>query len=91
MLLFFGKAMDPAAVAELHETLVAVKVDRLARNIKRGLAAGARAAPTPGRWVTRPMGPFSAIAAAMTGRRHKRNGPCPCGSGRKFKRCCLTK
>lgn len=21
----------------------------------------------------------------------KRNGPCPCGSGKKFKKCCLTK
>jgi len=31
------------------------------------------------------------LALAQTGgRRVGRNDPCPCGSGRKFKRCCLV-
>lgn len=32
----------------------------------------------------------SALALFGTSRRVSRNQPCPCGSGRKFKRCCAT-
>ncbi len=43
-----------------------------------------------GRWVyTRPLreGPAPVRAAAKVGR----NDPCPCGSGKKYKHCCLGK
>ena len=32
----------------------------------------------------------AAEAVAARGSRVRRNEPCPCGSGKKFKRCCLA-
>ncbi len=50
-------------------------LERRARHIERAAAAGQKAA---------------AIAAIRAGRlKVGRNDPCPCGSGRKFKKCCL--
>ena len=36
--------------------------------------------------LPRSMDPFTEVFAAKTGR----NDPCPCGSGKKFKKCCLN-
>jgi hypothetical protein len=41
--------------------------------------------------MRRPVGQVSNLPAGNGGlktRRYRPNGPCPCGSGRKFKRCC---
>jgi hypothetical protein len=35
--------------------------------------------------------PTEANVDSTTGRRVGRNEPCPCGSGRKYKHCCLAK
>jgi hypothetical protein len=40
------------------------------------LLSGTRPDPTPVRWPAKKIG---------------RNDPCPCGSGKKYKKCCLTK
>ncbi len=49
-----------------------------------GAAAGAAAAARGGRPSAQPgVGP-----GAVAGRKVGRNDPCPCGSGKKFKRCC---
>ena len=55
------------------------------RNLNRGNLAGAPPAirrPAP---AARPQGPRSRRGKVKVGR----NEPCPCGSGKKYKRCCL--
>ena len=49
-----------------------------------GAAAGAAAAARGGPPTTQPR----VAAGSAAGRKIGRNDPCPCGSGRKFKRCC---
>jgi uncharacterized protein len=40
------------------------------------------------RWGER--NPFQPVAAPLAGAKAGRNDPCPCGSGRKYKKCCLS-
>lgn len=42
-----------------------------------------------GRRVRKPTGPAPVDRISTTTKGRGRNGPCPCGSGLKFKRCCL--
>lgn len=45
-------------------------------------------APSPMSQVARPRGGGSKPAAVAAGRKIGRNDPCPCGSGKKYKKCC---
>ncbi len=47
---------------------------------------GGAAAPTPAR--TRTATPTATRASAASGRKVGRNDACPCGSGKKYKKCC---
>jgi uncharacterized protein len=40
------------------------------------------------RWGER--NPFQPVAAPLAGSKAGRNDPCPCGSGKKYKKCCLS-
>jgi uncharacterized protein len=40
------------------------------------------------RWGER--NPFQPVAAPLAGAKVGRNDPCPCGSGKKYKKCCLS-
>jgi hypothetical protein len=39
------------------------------------------------------LGPLPSKVTALKGKTKKigRNAPCPCGSGKKYKKCCLNK
>jgi len=39
------------------------------------------------KWTKKPMTPISQLSQAFTKRKFKRNDPCPCGSGKKYKKC----
>jgi len=41
-----------------------------------------------GEYVSERQAPHGALAPASVGRKPGRNDPCPCGSGRKYKKCC---
>jgi hypothetical protein len=62
-----------------------VRAPREAMLRELGLAAGPSTSPPPGL----PAPQFSGPAEdALAGRKVARNDPCPCGSGRKYKKCC---
>ncbi len=69
---------------------------RMAEYIKRGQTpplAGPdpskkRSAPIPAPGAPGPVPPEMARPVPRTQRKPKRNDPCPCGSGKKFKACC---
>jgi transposase-like protein len=66
-----------------------------AHNAAHGLAtshAAHETNPIRGPAIPQPSGTPrpSAIAALPHGLKISRNHPCPCGSGKKFKRCCLS-
>lgn len=42
-------------------------------------------------WPKKPMLPLSALSSQVRVEKTGRNQPCPCGSGRKYKRCCLSR
>ena len=50
------------------------------------LASAGQASPPPAR-LTRPAVSADTQSSALAGR----NDPCPCGSGRKYKKCCLAR
>lgn len=66
------------------EILTPDRVAMLGPNVSRACAAG-RDRP-----FARPMR-LAPTPAQLARRRVGRNDPCPCGSGRKFKRCCLVR
>lgn len=67
------------------EPLVKVGGQRMNKN--QVLSNALRANVNPGR-----VHPSSHLAVAkLTSDKTDRNGPCPCGSGKKFKKCCLDK
>jgi hypothetical protein len=41
-------------------------------------------------WPKKPMMPIRALSQGALRRKVGRNEPCPCGSGRKYKKCCLN-
>jgi len=53
------------------------------KDLERRVASGEFDAAPPERPAARP-------AATGARRRPRRNAPCPCGSGRKFKQCCMS-
>lgn len=89
-------APDPDAVAwfkaELDAELRAVLLARFegARRRAREAQPAAPRSPTP---CLPTAAEASPAAAVRTGRpsRPGRNDPCPCGSGRKYKRCCFVR
>lgn len=50
-------------------------------NIEKALAA----------WPKKPMVPVEALSRGALRRKIGRNEPCPCGSGKKYKRCCFER
>jgi hypothetical protein len=63
------------------------KRDRLAALLQRGVGqADLETSPIPGARAL-----LSGVRPARAARKVGRNDPCPCGSGKKYKKCCLGK
>ena len=87
-------AHGPAGSPSLDALLAALKREQASLNtqlelrhlIMQSLYARHYLARAPSRLQSQPTNPISALP-------HKigRNDPCPCGSGRKYKQCCLNK
>jgi hypothetical protein len=65
---------------EQVRSLAGQAVSAIKATLAKRLAASAQSPPSP------PTQPVTPTPAARPGRNH----PCPCGSGRKFKRCCMS-
>jgi len=64
------------------------ELDRRFKDLKaRGIDPFSRLGAKEGRHPTIPV-PSPATPVRRTGQRTGRNDPCPCGSGKKFKKCC---
>ena len=80
--------MDPQ---DFHEPPEDVKADQRLRIPAPDLEAEADEIASSVREATEKYSePVTVSASAKTGK-IRRNGPCPCGSGAKFKKCCLDK
>jgi uncharacterized protein YecA (UPF0149 family) len=74
-----------ARVKQLPTMPTADALIDISNGLLRFLRAGLTSAKPPPTWSQ----PAPSRAIARTGTKVGRNDPCPCGSGKKFKKCCI--
>jgi hypothetical protein len=82
-------ALDPAQQADLATLVIRTCLQRgMGEHVAYGEPGSHSNGPHFGRAPEHALGPTGLVAARSQQRQERRNAPCPCDSGRKYKNCC---